>query len=78
MYKKQLKVVLPRHLHGDHQLFHLALPERALHTPNNRTICYSHTGTTKNIIPSGTPEREELEEFTFSQVLSPDASSYFR
>jgi|JI9StandDraft_2_1071091.scaffolds.fasta_scaffold679589_1 hypothetical protein len=78
MHKKQVKVVLPRYVSGDNQLFHLALPERALHTPHNQTICYSHAGTAKNIVPSGTPEREELEEFTFAQVLSPDAISYFR
>lgn len=78
MLKKLIKVVLPRHLNSEDRLFHLALPERALHTVHNQTICYSHAGTIRNIVPAGTPERHQLEEFTFAQVLSPDAASFFK
>jgi hypothetical protein len=78
MLKKQFKVVLPRQVQDENSPFHLLLPERALHSLSNQKVYYSHAGTSKYVIPTNQLHKQDIEEYSFSQVLHPDSPNLFK
>jgi hypothetical protein len=62
MYKKQFKVVLPREGKDENMpSYHICIQERGLHTQSNQTICYSHVGASRYIIPTNQLHRQDIE-----------------